>query len=36
LSFLILKELVTMMQIFGIALLIVGVYFLSRKEEAYF
>jgi len=36
LSFLILRELVTMMQIFGIALLIVGVYFLSRKEEAYF
>jgi drug/metabolite transporter (DMT)-like permease len=36
LSFLILKELVTMMQILGIALLIVGVYFLSRKEEAYF
>jgi drug/metabolite transporter (DMT)-like permease len=36
LSFFILKEIVTMMQIFGIALLIVGVYFLSRKEEAYF
>jgi len=36
LSFLILRESVTTMQIFGIALLIVGVYFLSRKEEAYF
>lgn len=36
LSFLILQELVTIMQIFGIVLLIVGVYFLSRKEEAYF
>lgn len=34
LSFLILDELVTIMQIFGIVLLIVGVYFLSRKEEA--
>lgn len=36
LSFLILREFVTIMQIFGIVLLIVGVYFLSRKEEAYF
>lgn len=36
LSFLILQEFVTIMQIFGIVLLIVGVYFLSRKEEAYF
>ncbi|MBN2138684.1 MAG: DMT family transporter [Sedimentisphaerales bacterium] len=36
LSFLIIKETVTMMQIFGIAMLIAGVILLSRKEETYF
>ena len=36
LAFLCLKETVTWMQTGGIALLFVGVYFLSRKEEAYF
>jgi len=36
LGFLILKELVTVMQISGIVLLVVGVFLLSRKEEAYF
>ena len=36
LSYLIIRECVTMMQIFGIVMLIVGVYFLSRKEETYF
>ena len=35
-AFLILKELVTVMQISGIVLLVVGVFLLSRKEEAYF
>jgi len=36
LAFLFLDEGVTVMQAGGIALLFVGVYFLSRKEEAYF
>ena len=36
LGFLILGELVTVMQIAGMALLFVGVCFLSKKEEAYF
>jgi len=36
LSYLIIRECVTLMQIFGIVMLIVGVYFLSRKEETYF
>lgn len=36
LGFLILRELVTVMQIAGMALLFVGVCFLSKKEEAYF
>ncbi|MBL7152984.1 MAG: DMT family transporter [Phycisphaerae bacterium] len=36
LSFLIIREVITIMQAFGIGLLIVGVYFLSRKEETYF
>jgi len=35
-GFLILRELVTVMQIVGMALLFVGVCFLSKKEEAYF
>ncbi|MGB2808372.1 MAG: DMT family transporter, partial [Sedimentisphaerales bacterium] len=35
-AFLILRELVTFMQISGIVLLVVGVFLLSRKEEAYF
>ncbi|MHC4243260.1 MAG: DMT family transporter [Planctomycetota bacterium] len=35
-AFLILKELVTVMQISGIVLLVAGVLLLSRKEEAYF
>jgi len=35
-AFLILQELVTVMQISGIVLLAVGIFFLSRKEEAYF
>jgi len=35
-AFLILKELVTVMQISGIVLLVVGILLLSRKEEAYF
>lgn len=35
-AFLILRELVTVMQISGIVLLVVGVFLLSRKEEAYF
>ena len=35
-AFLILRELVTVMQISGIVLLAVGIFFLSRKEEAYF
>jgi len=35
-GFLILRELVTVMQIAGMALLFVGVCFLSKKEEAYF
>lgn len=36
LSFLILKEIVTIMQIAGMVLLFIGVCLLSRKEEAYF
>jgi drug/metabolite transporter (DMT)-like permease len=36
LSFLILGERVTVMQISGMMLLFVGVCFLSKKEEAYF
>ena len=36
LGFVILGEIVTIMQILGIFLLFAGVYFLSRKEEAYF
>jgi len=36
LGFLILRELVTVMQIVGMVLLFVGVCFLSKKEEAYF
>jgi drug/metabolite transporter (DMT)-like permease len=36
LSFLILGELVTVMQIAGIGLLVVGIYLLSKKEPAYF
>ncbi len=36
LGFLILRELVTVMQIAGMVLLFVGVCFLSKKEEAYF
>lgn len=35
-AFLILKERVTVMQISGIVLLVVGVFLVSRKEEAYF
>lgn len=35
-GFLILGELVTILQITGILLLFVGIYFLSRKEEIYF
>jgi drug/metabolite transporter (DMT)-like permease len=35
-GFLILRELVTVMQIAGMVLLFVGVCFLSKKEEAYF
>ena len=35
-AFLILKELVTVMQISGIVLLVFGILLLSRKEEAYF
>jgi len=35
-GFLVLKEVVTVMQILGIVLLVIGVYFLSKKEEAYF
>ncbi|MHC4693463.1 MAG: DMT family transporter [Planctomycetota bacterium] len=35
-AFLILREVVTIMQISGIVLLVVGVFLLSRKEEAYF
>jgi drug/metabolite transporter (DMT)-like permease len=35
-AFLILRELVTFMQISGIVLLIAGILLLSRKEEAYF
>ena len=35
-AFLILRELVTVMQISGIVLLVVGILLLSRKEEAYF
>jgi drug/metabolite transporter (DMT)-like permease len=36
LGFLILGEIVTVMQIAGMVLLFVGVFFLSKKEEAYF
>jgi len=36
LGFLILREMVTVMQIAGMALLFVGVCFLSKKEDAYF
>ncbi len=36
LGFFILEEMVTIMQILGIFLLFLGIYFLSRKEEAYF
>ena len=36
LGFLILGEIVTIMQMFGIILLIVGIYFLSKKEESFF
>jgi len=36
LSFLILREVVTVMQISGIVLLVIGVFLISRKEEAYF
>jgi len=35
-AFLILQEVVTVMQISGIVLLVVGVFLLSKKEEAYF
>jgi len=35
-GFLILAELVTVMQISGIGLLVVGIYLLSKKEAAYF
>ena len=35
-GFLILGEIVTMMQILGIIFLLIGVYFLSEKEEAFF
>ncbi|MDH4242104.1 MAG: DMT family transporter [Phycisphaerae bacterium] len=35
-AFLILRELVTVMQISGIVLLVIGVFLISRKEEAYF
>jgi drug/metabolite transporter (DMT)-like permease len=35
-GFLILAELVTVMQILGIGLLVVGIYLLSKKETAYF
>ena len=36
LAFLILGEVVTVMQISGIVLLVIGVFLISRKEEAYF
>src|SRR3989338_5027817 len=36
LGFLVLGEIVTIMQMFGIFLLIVGIYFLSKKEESFF
>ena len=36
LGFLVLGEIVTIMQMFGIILLIVGIYFLSKKEESFF
>ncbi len=36
LGFLVLGEIVTSMQMFGIFLLIVGIYFLSKKEESFF
>ena len=36
LGFLVLGEIVTIMQMFGIVLLIVGIYFLSKKEEPFF
>jgi drug/metabolite transporter (DMT)-like permease len=36
LGFFVLKELVTVMQFLGILLLLLGIYFLSRKEEMYF
>lgn len=36
LGFLVLGEIVTIMQVFGIVLLIVGIYFLSKKEESLF
>jgi len=36
LAFLVLREMATAMQISGIVLLVVGVFLLSRKEEAYF
>ena len=35
-AFLILGEVVTVMQISGIVLLVIGVFLISRKEEAYF
>jgi drug/metabolite transporter (DMT)-like permease len=35
-AFLVLREVATVMQIFGIVLLVVGILLLSRKEEAYF
>jgi len=35
-SFLVLGELTTIMQLFGIALLWVGVYLLSKREPMYF
>lgn len=36
LGFVVLKEAITIMQLFGIGLLFAGVHFLSRKEETYF
>jgi len=35
-GYFVLGELITIIQALGIALLITGVYFLSRKEETYF
>ncbi len=36
LGFFVLGELVTLVQMFGIVLMIVGIYFLSKKEESFF